>query len=169
MIGKVLVARITATSVELYCDDTRVATHQRQPRGGKSILDEHLPPERTDHRHRSRTYWEERAAALGDDVLIYIREVFDSDDVLHQLHPVQAIVRHLETFPVERACAACRRASFYACYGYGAIKSILRKGLDLEPLPAAVVLPNATNPRPRFARNVQELLDFTTENDNASH
>jgi transposase len=169
LIGKELVARVTESSVELYFEDVRVATHERQPPGGKSIREEHLPPERSEYRKRSRDYWEERAAELGDDVLVYVREVFDSDDVLHQLHPVQAIVKHLSTFPVERARAACRRARYYGCYGYGAIKNILRKGLDLEPLPAAIVPSSDPTERPRFARNLQELLDFTAEEHDASN
>ena len=169
LIGKVLLARVTTHSVELYFEDTRVATHERQPPGGKSIKDEHLPPHRSDHRHRSRSYWEERAAKLGDDVLAYVREVFDHDDVLHQLHTVQSIVRHLETFPVERAAAACRRASFYGSFSYSALKNILRKGLDLEPLPSALVSSSIWAYRPRFARNVQELLDFTKETIDAPH
>lgn len=169
LVTKVLLARVTKCSVELYFEDTRVATHERQPPGGKSILDEHLPPHRTAHRHRSREYWEERAAELGDDVLAFVREVFDADDVLLQLRPVQSIVTHLQTFPVERAAAACRRASYYGSFGYGAIKNILRKGLDLEPLPSAVVPSTDPSERPRFARNVQELLDFTPEDHDASH
>ena len=169
LIGKILLARVTSHSVELYWQDTRVATHQRQPPGGKSIKDEHLPPHRSDYRHRQRSYWDERAAELGDDVLAYIAEVWSSDDVLHQLHTVQSIVRHLETFPVERAAAACRRASFYGCFGYGALKNILRKGLDLEPLPSVIMPSEVSTERPRFARNVQELLDFTKETNDAPH
>ena len=169
LVNKVLLARVTARSVELYFEDVRVATHERQPAGGKSILEEHLPPERSAYRHRSRAYWEERAAKLGDDVLAYVREVFDADDVLLQLRPVQSIVTHLETFPVERAAAACRRASYFGSRGYGAIKSILRKGLDLEPLPSVVMPSQDPTQRPRFARNIQELLTFTSEDHDASH
>jgi hypothetical protein len=46
---------------------------------------------------------------------------------------------------------------------YGALKAILRKGLDFEPLPN--VVPVATTPlaAPRFARNVRELLHYTKE------
>lgn len=163
LIGKVLLARVTATSVELYCDDVRVATHERQAPGADSIRDEHLPTGRSDYRHRSRSYWEERAAKLGEDVLGFIREVFDHDDVLHQLRTVQAIVRYLEDFPVERARAACRRASFYGAYRYGAVKQILVKALDMKPLPTATVVPSSPDERPRFARQIQELLNFNPE------
>lgn len=133
LIGKELLARVTSSSVEIHFEDARVATHERQPAGGRSVKDEHLPPERGEYRHRSRAFWEQRAAKLGDDVLAFVREVFDSDDVLNQVTKVQAILRHLETFPLERARAACRRASYFGSYSYGAIKNILSKALDLEP------------------------------------
>jgi len=169
LVGKQLLARVTSSSVEILFEDARVATHERQPAGGRSIKDEHLPPERGEYRHRSRVFWEQRAAKLGDDVLAFVREVFDSDDVLNQLTKVQAILRHLETFPIERARAACRRASYFGSYSYGAIKNILSKALDLEPLPTAVVPAVDPSARPRFARNVQELLNFTKEDHDAPH
>ena len=167
LLGKRLLARVTEASVELYFEDARVATHERQPAGGRSTKDEHLPPERVGYRHRHRSYWEQRAAKIGQPVATYVREVFDSDEVLHQLSKVQSIVQHLEGFPVERANAACQRASYYGSYSYGAIKNILRKGLDLQELPKAVV-PEATGvSRPRYARTVQELLDLPLEKTNA--
>lgn len=43
-----------------------------------------------------RSYWEERADRIGPETGRFVREVFDSDDVLHMLRPVQAIVTHLE-------------------------------------------------------------------------
>jgi hypothetical protein len=150
LIGKTLLARVTSHSVELYFEDARVALHERQRPGGHNIVSDHLPSQRSDHRHRSRSYWEDRAAQLGGEVLDFVREVFDSDDVLHQLRKVQAIVRHLETFPPERARAACRRASFYGSLDF------LAKALDVPT--------SADLERPRFARTIQEeLLHFTTE------
>ena len=55
-----------------------------------------------------------------------------------QLRRVQAVIRHLETFPRDRARKAAARALRYGCLNYGAIKNILRKGLDLEPLPEEI-------------------------------
>lgn len=167
LLGKRLLARVTEASVELYFEDARVATHERQPAGGRSTKDEHLPPERVGYRHRHRSYWEQRAAKIGQPVATYVREVFDSDEVLHQLSKVQSIVQHLEGFPVERANAACQRASYYGSYSYGAIKNILRKGLDLQELPKAVVPEASGVSRPRYARTVQELLDLPLEKTNA--
>lgn len=52
----------------------------------------------------------------------------------------RAAVTYLEGRPAKRARAACARARYFASYTYGALKNILRKGLDLQPLPD-VVLP----------------------------
>jgi hypothetical protein len=167
LIGRQLLARVGSKSVELYWEDTRVATHARMQAGERSTHDEHLPPERGEYRHRERSYWVEQAQALGDEVESYVDEIFASDDVLCQLTKVQAIVRHLKTFPISRAQAACRHASFYGSYSYLAIKNILLKGLDLEPLPSLVLPTTDDLDPPRFARNVQELLDFTVDPNDA--
>ncbi len=171
LISKKLWVRADRSSVQLFCDDVRVATHEPQKPGKRRTDERHLPEHRSDYRHRARSYWETRADALGTEVGAYVREVFDSDDVLDQLRTVQAIVSHLAGFPPQRASAACRRASFYASYKYGALKAILRKGLDFEPLPNVVALPlsDTAVTSPRFARNVRELLDKTTEDYHEPH
>ena len=90
---------------------------------------------------------------MGDQVASYVREVFDCDDVLSQLRTVQAIVTHLERFPVARARAACARASFYANYTYQGVRNILQRALDFQPLPVAASPPSPANDvAPRFAR-----------------
>jgi transposase len=169
LIGKQVLARITEHAVELYWEDVRVATHERKHAGARSTIESHLPEHRRDLRHRSRSFWEQRADELGEEVGSYVREIFDADDVLLQLRTVQAIVRHLGDFPIERARAACRRASFYGLHTYGGIKNILRKGLDLEPLPIVVQRPSGVLEKPRFARNVGELLELPLEETDASN
>ena len=42
-------------------ESERVATHTRVAAGQRSVQESHLPPERRDLRHRSRSYWEHRA------------------------------------------------------------------------------------------------------------
>ena len=91
------------------------------------------------------------AIAAGEEVGRYVRTIFDSDDVLSQLRTVQAIVTHLETFPAQRARAACLRAAHFGSYRYGTLKMILRRGLDLEPLPAPQP-PALPQVAPRFTR-----------------
>lgn len=169
LLGREVWVRATKATVTIYCDDDRVATHPRSGPGRRSTFEEHLPEHRRDARHRSREYWQERADAIAPEVGTLVREVFDSDDVLLQLRSVQAIVTYLEGFPLERARAACARASFYGVTRYGGIKQILVRALDREPLPNMVV-PNAgVLDAPRFARNIAELLELPVEVSDEPH
>jgi len=154
LIGQSLWVRVTKNVVTICAaDDERVATHDRNGPGPRSTVDAHLPEHRRDLRHRSRSYWEERAGCMGEEVASYIREVFDCDDVLSQLRSVQAIVTHLERFPVARARAACARAHFFANYTYQGVRNILQRALDLQPPPVlAAPPPPANDVTPRFAR-----------------
>lgn len=155
LLGQSVWVRASHASVVAYHDDHVVARHDRRGPSWRSTLDEHLPEERAALRHRRRDFWEQRAAQLGEDVATLVRAVFDADDVLSQLRKVQAIVTHLEKFPPERARAACRRAAFYGATSYQAVRDILRRGLDLEPLPEAA--PPSSTWAPRFARDTRTL------------
>lgn len=135
LLGAKLWARCTPHSIALWHDDKLVHTHGRVARGQRRTVDEHLPEHRRDLRHRSRSYWIERAQILGSEVERLATAIFDSDDVLLQLRRVQSVVRHLENFPRERARRAAARALHFGCIDYRSIKNILRRGLDLEPLP----------------------------------
>jgi len=154
LIGQSLWVRVTKNVVTVFAaDDERVATHDRNGLGPRSTVEAHLPEHRRDLRHRSRSYWEERAGCMGEEVASYIREVFDCDDVLSQLRAVQAIVTHLERFLVARARAASARAQFFANYTYQGIRNILQRALDLQPPPVlSAPPPPANDVTPRFAR-----------------
>jgi hypothetical protein len=95
LIGEHVLVRDTPTALAIYAADARVATHPRVPAGQRSTQEEHLPPERRDLRHRSRTYWEARADRSQERRL---HPTSPADDVLAQLRTVQQIVRHLERF-----------------------------------------------------------------------
>jgi transposase len=159
LVGKDVWTRATPASVVVYHDDVPVARHERRGAGWRSTVDEHLPSERAPLRHRRRDFWEERAAQIGDEVLAFVRDVFDADDVLSQLRKVQAIVTHLEKFPPERAQAACRRARFYGATTYQAVRDILRRGLDLQPINDTTA-PAPETWTPRFARDTRTLALF---------
>ena len=158
LVGQVVWVRATAGTVAIFHDDVRVATHDRRDLGHRSTQDGHLPEHRADLRHRSRSYWEERADRVGPDTGRLIREVFDSDDVLSMLRTAQAIVGYLERHPRERAEGASRRASHFGTFTYQGVKNILVRALDLEPLPAGAALPGSPQESFRFARSAAELL-----------
>lgn len=156
LIGEDVEVRCTPSSLAIFHQDARVATHDRVQPGKRSTNEDHLPPERRNHRQRNRGYWEDRARSIGAAVAAWVAEAFDHDDVLYQLRLIQNVVLHLEGHPKERANNACRRASYFGCYTYGGVKEILRKALDMEPLPA-VETTNGPLPQPRYARNIAEL------------
>jgi transposase len=143
--------RCTQHHVAIYHGDEHLWTHVRAPRGKRSTVESHLPEHRRDLRHRSKEHWLVRAQKIGPEVQQLAEEIFASDDVLLQLRKVQAVVTHLEKFPAQRAQAAARRALYYGCYEYGSLKNMLRKGLDLQPLPQDLPT-RAWSEGSRFAR-----------------
>ncbi len=144
--------RATETSVVVYAENERVATHRRQDGRGRSTEPGHLPERREQWGHQTRAYWEEQAATMGEEVFTYVLELFDAEDVLLPLRKVQAIVSFLQDYPKERRVAACERARFFGVTGVRAFKDILRKGHDSEPLPNAIIRRHGELDAPRFAR-----------------
>lgn len=162
-VGESVWLRATGSDVLIYADDERIATHARQDGAGKAVTNEsHLPDQRSEYRQRSQSYWQERAERLGEDVGAFIQEVWDSDDVLHQLRTVQAIVKLLSGYPPHRAKAAAKRALFYGVLDYRGVKNILVNALDLEPLPVSTPVVGTLS-QPRFARRIDELMVVTPE------
>ena len=158
-IGQSLWVRATPSTVAILNEkDERIVTHSRRGKGKRVTVEAHLPEHRRDLRHRSQTYWEDRAANIGPETATLAKAIFDADDVLSQLRKVQSIVTHLEDFPKERAEAASKRAFFYGTFSYRGVKRILSQALDLQPLPSAFLMPAHQGRPPRFARNLDELL-----------
>jgi transposase len=168
-VGQHVWVQATATTVAIFGDDVRIATHARVFRGKRSTIESHLPEHRRDMRHRSCEYWRDRAARIGAETAGLVDEIFASDDVLSQLRKVQCIVTHLEGFPTSRAEAASRRARFFGTYSYQGVKAILAKALDFEPLPEVLLPAREPGERPRFARSVAELLASQMEVSHESH
>lgn len=157
LMGQQVWVRATPSTVAVYANDVRVATHQRRGEKRVETLPEHLPKGRADLRHRSREHWQHRALVMGQDVHRFVHAVFDSDDVLLQLRAVQGIVTLLEKHPKSRAQAACRRALHFGNLTYAGVRDILRKGLDFEPLPEALPLYGRLD-KPTFARSPSEIV-----------
>ena len=148
--------QIMPHSVAIYREDVVLCTHSKANRGERRTVENHLPEDRRDLRFRSRSYWEERASKLGPDVRQLVDAVFGTEEVLLQLRKVQAIVTHLEGFPRVRANKAAARALNFESLSYRAVKGILSKGLDLEPLPGGPT--RAWVQGSRFARNPTPTL-----------
>lgn len=123
--------RACGSTIQVFHRDRRVASHE--DRGlRRTTLEQHLPEDRRDLCQRAQAFWEVRAARVGTASFTLVREVFARDRALSQLRQVQAIVRHLERHPRERAEAASRLVLAGPDRSYGAVKDVLTAALDVS-------------------------------------
>ena len=130
LVGEEVWVRGTACELEVWHDDRVVARHRVTGRW-RTTLEEHLPADRRELRHRGRALWEERARKIGPETLGLVEEVFEEDQELSQLRRVQAIVTLLERYPRRRAEAASRWARQAGERSYRGIRRVLIEGVDL--------------------------------------
>lgn len=161
LMGQKVWVRARAKTVDVFLEDELVCSHRRS-QARYNTKEAHLPQGRRDLRQRSRQWWQEKADKMSPVVGAYIKEVFESDAVLSQLRCVQSILGYLEPYPVERAEAACRRASLFGNYSYQGIKRILVEGLDFKPVGPEPVFVHGKLDEPRFARSMDDWRTSTS-------
>lgn len=152
LLRKEVDVRLTDRTVEFFHQGRRVASHRRNVKpGGFTTLKAHLP-----EAHRRMGEWSvERlvrwAARFGPATEHYITAVIAS-----RPHPQQAfraclgMLRLGDSYGAERMEAACARAQGIGAFRYQSLASILKHGLDRQPLPEQADLPlpqNHTNLR----------------------
>jgi transposase len=145
--------RLTATTVEVLHRGQRVASHRRSfVRGAHTTLPEHMPE--SHRRHQEWTpgrivRWAEKTgpqtAALVDSIL------------RSKPHPEQGyrsclgILRLEKRYGSARLEAACARGVAIRASSYRSVESILKKGLDSQPLPQRAA-PNTPFRRHAYVR-----------------
>ena len=97
----------------------------------------------------------------------YVRDVFDSDDVLSMLRTVQSIVTHLENFPASAPSPLAAAPTTSATTPMAASRTSCARVWTCSRCPARH-LPVALV-HPRFARAVTELLHLTKEDIDELH
>jgi hypothetical protein len=128
--------KLTASTVQIFHRGKRVALHKRvAARGGYNTDPAHMPKAHLRYGQRTPRYLLERARTIGPacgQVAAWIIE--------HKPHPEQGfrsvlgILRLARDYGDERVERACRRAHIHDCRSYRSIASILKSGLDREPL-----------------------------------
>ena len=130
-------ARLTAQIVEIFHRGKRVASHRRSRRPGRhTTVAAHMP-----RPHREYAEWTPRrlvawARKTGPATGALIERI-----LTQRRHPQQGfrsclgILRLGKRYGDDRLEAACRRALHIGSARYKSIESILRHGLDREPLP----------------------------------
>jgi transposase len=161
LINQQLQLRVGERLVELHHEDECVAVHPRAERPGTFRTNtEHYPPEKVAYLMKTPQWCLRQALNVGPSCHRVVSALL-SDGVVKRLAGAQGILGGLQKkYGPKRLETACERALEFENIGYGAIKSILEKGLDIVPeSPDSTgqlhfVFPNA----PRFARDIGGLL-----------
>lgn len=129
--------RLSSTGVECFMRGKRIAAHARSfRRGGYSTLPEHMPAS-----HRAHLEWSPGrllnwALSVGPQTRDLVRHLLE-----HKPHPEQGyraclgLLRLARQYGNDRLEGACARALRIHAPTYRSVASILKAGLDRQPLP----------------------------------
>ena len=129
--------RMTDRTIECFFKNKRVASHHRSHRqGGHSTIREHMPKSHQQYGDWSPQRLQQWANKSGPATHQLITLVMASKN-----HPEQGyrsclgILRLGKAYGNKRLEAACARALLLGSYRYKSVESILKSGLDQQPLP----------------------------------
>jgi transposase len=128
--------RLTETTLEVLFKNRRVASHKRsyEP-GGFTTLEAHMPKSHLRYLQWTPSRVIGWAGKTGPHTEKLVTRILES-----RPHPEQGfrsalgIVRLSQHYTPERVEKACRRALCIGSYSYKSVKSILKNGLDQQPL-----------------------------------
>jgi hypothetical protein len=158
-VGRRLEVRLGERVVTLYNGITAVASHARQPAGGRATRVEHYPPAGQAYLQGHPAACLERAAALGPAVG-QLATALLTPFTLGRLREVQALLRLAERYEAARLERACRLALDDGDGRYRTARAILERDLDrrpAEPPPPVVAAPAYLRGPAAFAATAQEV------------
>lgn len=140
--------RVTATSIECFLNNQRIAVHPRSDRkGGHSTITEHMPKSHRAHLEWTPGRFLNWAIAIGPSTRDLVQSL-----LTNRPHPEMGFRSCLgllsleKRFSKERLEAACQRALALSAPTRQSVLSILEKGLDSQPLPESESEAAATPP-----------------------
>ena len=147
--GQKLDARITATTVEVFHKNRRVVGHQKSLRQNcHTTLTEHMPKAHQKYLEWTPSRIINWAGKMGPSTQRLVTEIME-----RRTHPEQGfrsclgVMRLAKRYTPQRLENACKRAVGISSFNYKSVESILKKGLDRQPVEPdrrnnAVVHPN---------------------------
>ena len=135
LVGQTLDLRLTATTVEILHKGHRVASHARHGQGRFSTVTEHMPKSHQAHREWSPGRFMNWASDIGPCTTQVIKQQLE--DRPHPEHGYRACLGLLNLsrrYSKPRLERACERALLIRSANYKSISSILKKGLDKQPV-----------------------------------
>ena len=131
--------RLTEAAVEVFLKGHRVASHLRSYLPGKyTTLPEHMPKSHQKHLQWTPSRLIQWAGSIGPQTQKLLAFILES-----RPHPEQGyrsclgVLRLKKRYTPERLEAACARALAFKAYSYKNVESILKSGLDQQPLESA--------------------------------
>lgn len=132
--------RLAAATVEVFHKGKRCASHVRSfEYGGTTTNPAHMPVSHRKYAEESDAGFEEWATEVGPHTLALVRAI-----LIERRHPEHGLrsCRGLKTlarrYAHDRIEAACERALIAGARSYTNVESILKHGLDQQPLPKDV-------------------------------
>lgn len=152
LVGQRLEVRLTATAVEVLHKGRRVAVHARDHGNARYLtLPEHMPKSHREHHQWSPARFLKWAGDIGPSSLAVV--TFQLRSRPHPEHGYRAclgILNLSRRYGRERLELACAHAVALGGRSYQSVASILKQGLDQQPLPepeSQTELPLHTNVR----------------------
>jgi transposase len=158
-VGQTLEAYIYEKTVQIFADQTLVATHVRAVQKGQWRTDHtHYPEKLSANLKETPERCRRRAAQVGSATAEVVDKLL-GETPLYQLTSVLALLGLAKKHGRERLERACARALFFGDHRYRRIKTILDAALDREPLPGEESVP--PNRPHAFARSADEFFPPT--------
>lgn len=129
--------RLSASTVEVFYKGKRCASHVRSfEYGGVTTNLEHLPASHRAHYEESDESYETWATTVGPHTLALVRVILvERPHPEHGLRSCRGLKSLARSYANERMEAACERALVAGARSYTNVESILKCGLDQQPLP----------------------------------
>jgi transposase len=129
--------RLTARTVECFHQGQRVASHLRSPqRGQHTTVVEHMPVAHREHAEWTPQRLLHWAESIGPATTGVIQTLFERRTYpQHAFRAALGILRLAKGFGTARLEAASQRALRLGACSYKSLDSILKQGLDQQPLP----------------------------------
>ncbi len=153
LVGSRVDVRATATTVEVFHAARRVASHRRDDTPGQHTTDPaHMPVAHRRHAEWSPSRILAWAASTGPSTAGLAEAIMAA-----RPHPEQGyrsclgLIRLADRYDAQRVEAACARALAVRALSYRSVESILRHGLDRQPLPTPSARTHPAHPNLRGA------------------
>lgn len=128
--------RISRTTIEFFYQGNRIALHQRSFQPGLTTLHEHMPKAHQEYAEWTLERLYQWAKKIGSNTANLIDQIMKSYVVPEQsCRSCLGILRMGNRYGNERLEKAAARALYIGSYRYRSIESILKNGLDQQPLP----------------------------------